>query len=128
MRCQNLLQHHGLELAELVAMWEAQDRRCYRYPDCSRTLNDPRLDPENKARGQGKIVIDHDHQKCPKTFHSCKRCRRGLTCHNCNVKDLAITRRGLWTLPEDKELDRWLEFLGTDERDRLRDALDCFLQ
>jgi len=130
-RCQSLRSHHGLELPELVALWEAQGRRCYRYPDCPKLLADPRQpSPERGASHKGEdgtweIRIDHDHQICPKVQHSCERCRRGLACNACNCHDLAISSRvGLWVIPEqDRDLNSWLEFLGPEDRDRLRKAL-----
>jgi hypothetical protein len=124
-RCQDLRNHHGLELVELIAIWEAQDRRCYR---CSKMLPDPRIIITG-VRGKGREAkIDHDHRICPQACHSCERCRRGLACTACNCHELAISARvGLWVIPEeDKSLDSWLEFLGSTDRDRLRKALAHF--
>lgn len=124
-RCQNLYYQHGLELAELIAIWEAQGRRCYH---CHEALDSP-CDP---ARRQGdkwgrKLVIDHDHKVCPKANHSCRECRRGLTCNSCNQQDLSARTRCLWNLPgESGELARWLESIGPEDRDRLRKALILF--
>lgn len=125
-RCQELRNRHGLELAELVAMWEAQDRRCFRYPECPRMLPDPRI--ITATRGGGRDAqIDHDHRICPQKSHSCERCRRGLACVACNTHSLSIRTTGLWVLPEKtKDLRLWLEFLGPEDRHRLRDVLGSF--
>lgn len=128
-RCCCLRRYHDLELIELIAMWEAQGRRCYRYPDCSRTLIDPRLSSDGRRAQEGdawNIRIDHDHLKCPKRNHSCKHCYRGLACHDCNVNELS-RRLGEACLPEgDKERHRWLKSLGPEERDWLRQGLTLF--
>jgi Recombination endonuclease VII len=118
MRCENLRQHHGLTLVELIALWEAQDRRCYR---CPAMLMDPRI---ATARRRGRMVIDHDHVICPRDLHSCKRCYRGLACNGCNTNKLA---RRLGDLPEsNEERHRWLASLRPEERDWLRGALRDF--
>lgn len=125
LRCQGLRSNHGLKLAELVAMWEAQGRQCYK---CSKPLPDPRIIIAG-VRGRGRAAkIDHDHKICPNKGHSCERCRRGLACNACNCHDLAISSRvGLWVIPQkDEDLGTWLEFLGPDDRDRLRKALTLF--
>lgn len=122
-RCENLYRQHGLELTELIALWEAQDCKCYRYPECSRMLVDPRIPV---PRGQGKIVVDHDHTICPRAHHSCKLCRRGLACHLCNVQELSIVKRGMHLLPQGENLIRWLEFIGPEDRTRLKLALEFF--
>lgn len=123
LRCQHLRGGHGLTLAELVAMWESQDRQCI---NCRRTLPDPRI--ITSVRGGGRDAhIDHDHRICPKQGHSCEKCRRGLVCVSCNTHPLALRTVGLWVLPEEAEkLARWLEFIGPEERDRLRAGLALF--
>jgi len=122
-RCQVLRQRHGLSVAGLVAMWEAQGRRCYRYPECSRILSDPRA----VIVGGRDARVDHDHNICPRKEHSCERCRRGLACNICNTQALSIRTSGWWVLPQgDADLRRWLEFLGPGDRDRLRKALTLF--
>ena len=122
LRCRNLLDAHGLELAELVAMWEKQNRRCYK---CDKLLTDPRATvPDGKQR---EVKIDHDHKICPPRKHSCQRCHRGLACQFCNSHALAVMSRGLWALPEKPEdVADWLRFLGAEDRDRLRRALALF--
>lgn len=130
-RCFDLRRYHGMELPELIALWEAQDRRCFQ---CSEMLTDPRLPSEGKGPssygpdGTWRIRIDHDHKICPtKRSHSCERCRRGLVCTPCNCHPLSIRSTGSWILPEsDDNLRRWLEFLGPGDRDRLRQALTLF--
>jgi hypothetical protein len=121
-RCNVLRQRHGLTVAGLVAMWEAQDRRCHRYPKCSKILSDPRA----VIVGGRDARVDHDHSICPQKEHSCERCRRGLACNICNTQALSIRTSGFWVPPEDGELRRWLEFLGPEDRDRLRQALTLF--
>jgi hypothetical protein len=116
-RCQNLQKDHGLELMDLITLWEGQDRRCYH---CNKALGDPRVSRHGAAE------IDHDHKICPQKKHSCERCRRGLACHDCNVLDLAVRSKGSWCLPSGDDLIRWLEFLGPAGRDRLRKALTLF--
>jgi hypothetical protein len=52
-----------------VAMWDAQDGKCY-------LCGEP-MDIEH-------VRIDHDHSCCsPRT--SCETCRRGLAHHRCNI-------------------------------------------
>ena len=119
-RCQNLRAHHGLELAELVAIWETQGRRCY---CCSKELCDPSV----ATTWRRQAVIDHDHRICPQKNHSCERCRRGLACHGCNTHELGASTRRLMVIPDSSDgLVRWLEFIGPGERDRLRQALTLF--
>jgi len=121
-RCQELRNRHGLELTDLIAMWESQGRRCFR---CLEALPDPRI--MSPVRGRGRDAkIDHDHKVCPQKSHSCDRCRRGLACTACNTHALAIRTIGQFTLPQGGELVRWLEFLGPGDRDRLRQALTLF--
>jgi hypothetical protein len=124
-RCQELRNHHGMELADLIALWEAQNRRCY---ECFKVLPDPNV--ISNVRGGGReALIDHDHRICPQASHSCKKCRRGLVCVACNTHPLSITTiaRGMWLLPEkDEDLIRWLAFLGPEDRARLQDALRDF--
>jgi Recombination endonuclease VII len=122
-RCQSLQSHHGMRLTDLIALWEAQGRRCY---ECSRSLPDPSV--ISNVRGGGReALIDHDHRTCPQTGHSCKKCRRGLVCVACNTHPLAMRTIGLWVLPEkDEDLDRWLKFLGQEDRARLQAALRDF--
>ena len=124
LRCQHLRSNHGLTLAGLLAIWESQDRRCYK---CAKLLPDPRIIVAG-VRGRGRAAkVDHDHTVCPKNGHSCDRCRRGLACNACNCHELAISARvGLWLLPQDGDLGRWLEFLGPEDRDRLRAGLTLF--
>lgn len=131
-RCFDLRRWHGLEFPELVAIWEAQGRQCYR-PECSHMLTDPRLPSEgrragiHKADGSWVIRIDHDHKICPQDRHSCEKCRRGLACNHCNCQPLSIKSGGSWILPEKPgDLTRWLEFLGPEGRDRLRAGLIQF--
>ena len=60
---------HGQWIAEdWAAMWEVQDGRCYLCGD---------------DLASGKVHIDHDHQCCP-AGRSCRDCRRGLACGQCN--------------------------------------------
>lgn len=121
-RCQVLRHRHGLSVAGLIAMWEAQGRQCYR-PECSKVLNDPRI----VIVGGRDARVDHDHNICPQKEHSCERCRRGLACNICNTHALSIRTTGSWVLPQaDGNLHRWLEFLGAEDRDRLRKALTLF--
>lgn len=118
-RCKFLRYSHGLELTDLIAIWEKQNRQCFQ---CSRTLIDPRLNVSRKRADT--IKIDHDHMICPRKVHSCERCRRGLACCSCNVNELAIKKAGFWILPEDdKDLSRWLEFIGPEGCNRLRKML-----
>jgi len=121
-RCQELRNRHGLELTDLIAMWESQGRRCFR---CLEALPDPRI--MSPVRGRGRDAkIDHDHKVCPQKSHSCDRCRRGLACTACNTHALAIRTIGIFNLPQGNALAHWLESLGPGERDRLRRALALF--
>ena len=52
-----------------AAMWEAQDGRCYL---CGCGLADVR------------VIVEHDHSCCPGD-KSCRLCRRGLACNDCNI-------------------------------------------
>ena len=93
LRCVQLRGRHKLELVDLIALWEAQDRRCYRYPDCPKVLTDPRFSRDGGGRspdGTWMSRIDHDHKICPRKKHSCELCRRGLVCQGCNTWELAI--------------------------------------
>lgn len=67
----HLLHHHGLDAAAFVAMWEAQERRCYL---CRLDL---KLD---------EAVVEHWHG-CPghSPKKSCRLCWRGLAHHPCNL-------------------------------------------
>ena len=123
-RCQDLRSHHGMTLTDLVGLREAQNRQCFK---CSKALPNPRIIITG-VRGKGREAkIDHDHLICPKTCHSCERCRRGLACQSCNTHSLALRTVGLFILPEeDEKLSDWLTFLGPEDRDRLRRALTLF--
>jgi len=60
---------HGASIVEDYArMWQEQDGCCYL---CGAEL------------AERKVHIDHDHACCPRG-HSCRACRRGLTCGQCN--------------------------------------------
>ncbi len=59
---------HGIRPEDWAAMWDAQQGACY-------------LCGEEMVAG--KAVIDHDHSHCPPE-QSCRTCRRGLACSNCN--------------------------------------------
>lgn len=63
--------HDGLTPGELVRLQEAQRGLCYL---CGDPLPDDRY----------FLAVDHDHRCCPPK-KSCSVCRRGLTCHSCNV-------------------------------------------
>lgn len=115
-RCNILHSRHGLELIELVTLWETQDRKCYH---CSGMLADPRIVGR-------KTHIDHDHNICPQRNHSCKKCRRGLACNPCNTNELSVRKADLWIPSEEENFRRWLEFIGTSNRSKLRNALKHF--
>lgn len=122
-RCQSLYNHHGMTLAELISLWEEQDRSCYL---CRKALSDPRFIRHIRAGGRNSH-IDHNHKICPQQFHSCKKCRRGLACVSCNTHSLALRTVGFWMLPEEPvKVNRWLKFLGPEDRKRLRLALESF--
>jgi hypothetical protein len=70
--------------------------------------------------GDWEIKIDHDHNICPQDDHSCERCRRGLACNPCNTHKLSL--KPLYE--DDDHLHTWLEFIGLEGRDRLRNALE----
>lgn len=57
--------------ADLMRMHDAQQGLCY-------LCGDP------LPHDRHFLAIDHDHRCCPPKS-SCARCRRGLTCHGCNV-------------------------------------------
>lgn len=62
---------HGLTPADITRMRKAQQGLCYL---CTEPLpEDPHL-----------MAIDHDHRCCPPK-KSCACCRRGLSCHGCNL-------------------------------------------
>lgn len=63
--------HDGMTPEGLVRMIETQQGLCYL---CLGPL------PEDRHF----LAIDHDHRCCP-PGNSCPACRRGLTCHSCNV-------------------------------------------
>lgn len=60
---------HGVSPDDLAAMWAAQDGRCYLCGDQLPSL--------------AQSAIDHHHGCCPART-SCRFCRRGLACLNCN--------------------------------------------
>lgn len=66
-----LLRRYGLTLAQYEALLAAQGGACA----ICRSL----------TPGKRSWHIDHDHECCPGTMHSCGRCVRGLLCHNCNL-------------------------------------------
>lgn len=61
---------HGMTPEEWDGMWAAQDGRCCYCEDAL---------PVSRRQ----VHVDHDHRCCPPK-RSCSRCRRGLTCQNCN--------------------------------------------
>lgn len=67
----HLLRHHGLAGAAFMAMWEAQERRCYL---CHRDLD------------MDAAFVEHWHG-CPghSPETSCRFCWRGLAHHACNI-------------------------------------------
>jgi len=67
-----LRNHHGMRVEDWQAMWDSQDGLCYL---CGAAL---------VKGGTGTTVIEHDHGCC-KPSYSCRYCRRGLACNNCNV-------------------------------------------
>ena len=127
-RCLDLRHDHGLELTELLALWEKQDRSCY---CCGRELDHPRA---NRQRSELSINIDHDHKICPpaknergiqKRSHSCERCRRGLSCRDCNMR--VLTEKAFWSPIASRNPSYWFLILGTDNYqiaiNRLHDAI-----
>lgn len=62
--------HQGIRPEDVARMYEAQQGRCYLCGD---------LLPAERR----KWHIDHDHRCCPQGT-SCRYCRRGLACNNCN--------------------------------------------
>lgn len=74
--------YHRMSWAEFLAMLSAQEGRCAL---CRTEL---RLDDSRHCH------VDHDHactHHGPR--HSCKCCRRGLLCHDCNVCFIAVAER-----------------------------------
>jgi Recombination endonuclease VII len=63
--------HAGMPPEGLTRMHEDQHGLCYL---CGDPLPDDRY----------FLAVDHDHRCCPPK-KSCAFCRRGLTCHSCNV-------------------------------------------
>lgn len=64
-------QKHGITPAEFERMRDEQQGLCY-------LCRDPLPDDPHF------LAIDHDHRCCP-AKKSCAYCRRGLTCHSCNL-------------------------------------------
>lgn len=60
---------HRMTDDQWAAMWDQQDGRCYL---CGQPVT------------LESAKIEHDHRCCPHGW-SCKYCRRGLACHNCNT-------------------------------------------
>lgn len=60
---------HGLSPGDWAAMWAAQDGRCYL---CGRGMD------------KEKAYVEHDHSCCGED-RSCRICRRGLACPDCNT-------------------------------------------
>jgi hypothetical protein len=67
-RIQHWTLNHGMRPEDWMAIWDAQDGRCYLCGD--------QLELQSAH-------IDHDHSCCPKNY-SCMFCRRGLACPACN--------------------------------------------
>lgn len=65
----NMRWFHRMQPEDWAALWDAQAGRCYL---CGNLLT------------RQTAVIDHDHACCPPD-HSCRFCRRGLCCSNCNA-------------------------------------------
>ena len=64
---------HGTELGPLFeSLWEAQDGKCYL---CREPL---------KRNVKRAIHLDHDHSCCGPE-RTCEKCRRGLSCKECNL-------------------------------------------
>lgn len=63
--------HNGIRPEDMARMYEAQQGRCYLCGD---------LLPAERRKWR----IDHDHRCCPQGT-SCRDCRRGLACNNCNT-------------------------------------------
>ncbi|SRR5258707_5302417 len=62
---------HRHDLDNWWEMWDAQDGRCYL---CGDALSEDRC----------RTHIDHDHS-CHGRGYSCRICRRGLACMDCNI-------------------------------------------
>ena len=71
-RSQSLKYKYGLTLAQYNAMVDEQDGAC---GSCF-------------VRTE-KLHVDHDHACCPGE-RSCGKCVRGLLCHNCNARVVAM--------------------------------------
>lgn len=67
-----LRRNHRFLPDEQASIWSAQDGRCYLCGD-PLDSNDP-----------SGVHVDHDHSCCPKG-RSCRICRRGLACRDCNL-------------------------------------------
>lgn len=63
-----LRRRHGMRPGDWAALWDAQEGQCYL---CGNALP------------AGKAHIDHDHSCCGPD-RSCRACRRGLSCEQCN--------------------------------------------
>jgi hypothetical protein len=63
---------HGLQPGDWAAMWESQDGLCY-------LCGDPMI-----RGGTTGAHVDHDHSCCGER-NSCRICRRGLACMDCNL-------------------------------------------
>lgn len=66
-----LMRRYGLTVEQHDALLKKQGGVCAicRQPDTEK---------------KGNLVVDHDHQCCPKKDRSCGKCVRGLLCHKCN--------------------------------------------
>lgn len=71
MTAASLWQKHGMSAGDLARLREEQQGLCYL---CGNPLPDDGY----------FLAIDHDHRCCPPK-RSCAYCRRGLTCHSCNL-------------------------------------------
>lgn len=63
--------HQGVRAEDVTQMYEAQEGQCYLCGDM--------LPAERR-----KWRLDHDHRCCPQG-QSCRHCRRGIACNNCNT-------------------------------------------
>jgi len=67
-RALHAVRAHGLSPGDWAEMWQAQDGRCYLCGD---------------GMDKDKAHVEHDHSCCGEK-RSCRICRRGLACPECN--------------------------------------------
>lgn len=85
-------------------------RRLLEDPGCEVCGTNLLAKVRERSHGQPKVllVVDHDHDCCPVSSHSCGRCIRGLICRSCNAAAGLLADEPDRARALGSYLDRWL--------------------